>query len=403
MKRLLFVMSMLVSTFIYAQVGIGTTTPDNTAALDINSTTTGLLIPRMTQAQRIAIVTPAMGLLVYETDTAPGFWYYDGTIWTSMSSDTDWTIAGADMYNANTGNIGIGVTTPTRKLHIENGIANNSVLYAENTDTSTSYSYGIHGVTNATDQKGAAGVFGESKQSGDHEIGVKGDYSLWGAAVAGIAWATAEANMPTLTDMGVYGGVDYFSGVGVYGLNLNTSATAYGMYCDGNHAITGTKSASVPTTKGNQLLYSMESPEIWFEDIGYGKLVNGITHIALDNMFMETVTIDSKHPMHVFLQEQGDSNGLFVTPDADGKGFTVKEKQGGSSNIAFSFRIMAKRRFYQDHRFGVDSMQAFGDNLKDAEYHEPRSTNPQEVKALIEKGRAEKEAKHKHDKQKIKK
>jgi len=141
----------------------------------------------------------------------------------------------------------------------------------------------------------------------------------------------------------------------------------------------------------------MESPEIWFEDIGSGKLVNGSTHIALDDMYTETVTIDNKHPMHIFLQEQGDSNSLFVTPDANGKGFTVKEKQGGTSNVAFSFRIMAKRRFYQDHRFGVDSMQPFGNNLETAEYHEPRSTNPQKVKALIDKQNSEKEANHKHN------
>lgn len=55
-------------TVIHAQVGINTTTPDASAALDIVSTNKGVLIPRVTTAQRISISTPAPGLLVYDTD-----------------------------------------------------------------------------------------------------------------------------------------------------------------------------------------------------------------------------------------------------------------------------------------------------------------------------------------------
>jgi len=71
-------------------VGIGTTSPNSSALLDLTSTTKGLLVPRMTEAQKNAIATPATGLLIYETDTAttgtyagqaPTFWYYNGTLW----------------------------------------------------------------------------------------------------------------------------------------------------------------------------------------------------------------------------------------------------------------------------------------------------------------------------------
>jgi hypothetical protein len=48
----------------YAQVGIGTTSPDASSALDITSTTKGLLMPRMTNAQRQAISNPAAGLQI---------------------------------------------------------------------------------------------------------------------------------------------------------------------------------------------------------------------------------------------------------------------------------------------------------------------------------------------------
>ena len=59
-------------------VGINTNTPDASAALDISSTTQGVLVPRMTKAQRDIIATPATGLLVYQTDNTPGFYFFNG-------------------------------------------------------------------------------------------------------------------------------------------------------------------------------------------------------------------------------------------------------------------------------------------------------------------------------------
>ena len=60
-------------------VGIGTTAPDASAALDIASSTKGALLPRLTSAQRAAISTPATGLLVFQTDAPKGFYYNAGT------------------------------------------------------------------------------------------------------------------------------------------------------------------------------------------------------------------------------------------------------------------------------------------------------------------------------------
>ncbi|MDC7994083.1 cell wall anchor protein [Altibacter sp. HG106] len=69
----------------YAQVGIGTTNPDPSAALDISSTDGGMLTPRMTTAQRTAIASPATGLLVFDTDLDL-FYYFDGAIWQPLGS-----------------------------------------------------------------------------------------------------------------------------------------------------------------------------------------------------------------------------------------------------------------------------------------------------------------------------
>lgn len=118
MKKKITLLALIISAFSFAQVGIGTTTPDPSAALDITNTNGGLLVPRMTLAQRGAIATPADGLLIYQTDGTTGFWYYDGTIWTTFGADVDWTVSGADMHNANTGNVGVGNTAPTAKFHV---------------------------------------------------------------------------------------------------------------------------------------------------------------------------------------------------------------------------------------------------------------------------------------------
>ena len=70
----------------YAQVGIGTTSPDASSALDITSTTKGLLIPRMTETQRDAITSVATGLMIYQTDGTVGFYYYNGSSWAEVAA-----------------------------------------------------------------------------------------------------------------------------------------------------------------------------------------------------------------------------------------------------------------------------------------------------------------------------
>ena len=121
MKNLNYIFSIILLsvTISYAQVGIGTTTPNASSMLDIESTNSGLLIPRMTLAQKTAIATPATGLLIYQTNGTAGFWYYDGTIWTTFGgADNDWTVVGTEMYNANSGNVGVGNTAPSAQFHI---------------------------------------------------------------------------------------------------------------------------------------------------------------------------------------------------------------------------------------------------------------------------------------------
>ena len=91
MKKIILSFLLLSSFFIHAQVGIGVATANINASaqLEVASTTKGMLIPRMTATQRTAISSPATGLLVFQTDAPIGFYYYTGTVWTIINSDSN--------------------------------------------------------------------------------------------------------------------------------------------------------------------------------------------------------------------------------------------------------------------------------------------------------------------------
>lgn len=116
-----------------------------------------------------------------------------------------------------------------------------------------------------------------------------------------------------------------------------------------NLQATGSKSAIVETSSGGQrAIYSVESPEVWVEDYGSGQLLNGEARVDLDPLFLETVTIDEIHPLKVFIQLTAEANPVYATK---GNGyFTVREMNGGRSNATFDYRVVAKRRGYEDTR-----------------------------------------------------
>lgn len=96
-------------------VGIGTTKPDQSAALEISSSNKGLLTPRMSLQQRNAIQNPATGLIIYQTDLLSGFYFYDGKEWKSMTSEigaksvadaNNWGLTGNSGTNPSTNFIG---------------------------------------------------------------------------------------------------------------------------------------------------------------------------------------------------------------------------------------------------------------------------------------------------------
>ena len=87
MKNILafFSFFILLSNFSFAQIGIGTNVVDGSAILEMESTDKGVLLPRMTEAEKLAIVSPATGLTIYQTDSVNGFYYFNGSGWNPLA------------------------------------------------------------------------------------------------------------------------------------------------------------------------------------------------------------------------------------------------------------------------------------------------------------------------------
>jgi hypothetical protein len=107
-KSILYAIIILCTYSVQAQVGIGTVTPNTSAVLDVESTTKGLLLPRLTTLQRDEIVLPVAGLTIFNS-TKECLEWYDGVLWYNAcgsQSSTNGT-AIVSSYNCIKANAGI--------------------------------------------------------------------------------------------------------------------------------------------------------------------------------------------------------------------------------------------------------------------------------------------------------
>jgi hypothetical protein len=115
-----FVFGLSVYSVCNAQtIGIGAPSPNSSAVLEVQSNSKGMLIPRMTSAQRAAISSPATGLMVFDNTTG-SFWFKSAGNWIELVDTLNnvWKKNGADAYVGITGNVGIGTNVPGYNLHI---------------------------------------------------------------------------------------------------------------------------------------------------------------------------------------------------------------------------------------------------------------------------------------------
>ena len=202
---------------------------------------------------------------------------------------------------------------------------------------------GVYGVANGASKTGAgfggsAGVWGDSNAPGFRSVVGTADDSIAGFFVN-------ESNAderPTLLVQNDSKLPSDFVFV-TQGTGLCIIDVKGDLACDGS------KSAVVPVDGGARkvALYAVEAPENWFEDAGSAQLSHGSARIDLDPTFAQTVNTAIDY--HVFLTPKGDCKGLYVSHES-ATSFEVHELGGGTSSIAFDYRIMAKRSGYESIR-----------------------------------------------------
>jgi hypothetical protein len=125
-----FLTCFLQQGFSQQSLGINTPNPDPSAALDVSATNKGMLIPRISFANRPA--NPATGLLIYQTDNTPGFYYYDGSGWKFISTGNSGGSGTVTTVSANAPlSVTNGSTTPQISLSQANATTNGFLSSAD--------------------------------------------------------------------------------------------------------------------------------------------------------------------------------------------------------------------------------------------------------------------------------
>ena len=235
---------------------------------------------------------------------------------------------------------GVGYSASSATTYGSYGLADN---------TSTGQAYGGFFATSSSGAAAHFGVYGDGR--GSSSTPAYGSYGFAENTSTGQAVGGHFQASPTGT------GTHY----GVWGSELAGGGGA-AVYAAGDFAGSGAKYAVAKTSQGHRLLSVIESPEVWFEDFGEGQLINGNAHIELDPLFLETITINSSNPMKVFIQlNDPNCNGVAVIKGTTG--FDVIELQNGTNNASFDFRILAKRKGYENQRLKATDVGMDDPNL----------------------------------------
>nr|WP_321233197.1 tail fiber domain-containing protein [uncultured Psychroserpens sp.] len=202
MKRLEFLLIIVLFISItntFSQVGIGTTSPDDSSILDVVATDKGLLIPRVSLDNVLTTMldgvnTAATGLLIYNTNVSviggngAGYYYFNGTIWEQLKTSS--SISDHDFYEEGTttspnsinddiytqGNVAIGKTTADYALDIEETVADIAINLSINS-TSSASEVSAQRITNSSlNSNSAFGTIYRLDGNGtNHKVGIRTD------------------------------------------------------------------------------------------------------------------------------------------------------------------------------------------------------------------------------------
>lgn len=356
--------------------------PDQSAILDVVSTSKGMLVPRMSSAQRNGISSPATGLLIYQVDNTPGFYYYDGTTWqaigggSSGGSETDPKVSSSVINRVPVWN---GSTLVDGSFQEDNGVV--TLLDDGGNELAL--------LSNSLDGNGIVEIYGTSGNA-NVTLGNLANFSDNGFLAAQDAQGTIKAALyADDNDSGVLslrnsnGESRVFSYIGneddgrifLYGPNGNpnvgisslTSDNDYGyigvlddngveqaaLYIDNNGqgqiSLSGAKNFKVPHPNDptKDIWYtSLEGPEAAMYVRGTATLVNGEATIELPEHF--SVLAAEKGITVLTSPLSADSKGLAIVSKSTSL-VTVKELFNGTGNYEFDWEVKCVRRGYEDY------------------------------------------------------
>ena len=319
LRSLSVTLSFTVAVSSFAQkdnVGIGTSRPDQSAVLDLSSSNKGLLMPRMSLQQRAAIQSPAVGLVVYQTDFLSGFYYYNGKDWNPVSSegqnsvagtDGDWSLIGNDLTSTPTAFIG---TTSNNPLVFK--MAGQKSGYIDNTTGSTFFGYLAGNVNTGANNLGFGSTAMALNQGGLGNIAI-GSSALYsnvsGTYNVAIGYTALYNNIAGSN-----------TGIGFAALNTNTAGTGNVAY--GYQSLYSNNIGNYNTAVGSNSLYS---------NTGNNNLGIGFASLYLNNSGIDNIGIG---------YQAGYSN--------NGSSNTFIGKNSGYSNIGSGSVFIGKDAGYNE-------------------------------------------------------
>lgn len=314
MEKLIYTITLFLSLLsMKAQVGIDTTTPDASAALELYSTNAGVLVPRMTLAQKNAIGTPATGLLVYQIDGATGFYYYDGAVWQTFASGSGWGLSGSSGTSpatnkvgttdaqdfklitnnteairiASSGNVGFGTTIPSTKLHLVSS-SPSSVIFNDGFEDNTIPPFTTGGSSNWITQN-------TTVNSGTI------------AAKNGIIGNSAVSWIQSTATLGAQGGTISFA----YSTSSESGYDKLNFYIDGALQTSGWSGTTAWTTVTFNLTTGLHTFK-W----EYSKDSSGTS--GADAVYLDDVTVTSNGLSPFQITDGTQASGKLLVSDANG-------------------------------------------------------------------------------------
>lgn len=231
MRHLFTLVLISLSLFSSAQnnVGIGLPNPDASAILHLDASDKGFIVPRITSAQRLAIASPANGLLVYDISVNCFYYFATGTGWTSLCQ-----LSGPTGPTGANGTIGVDGATGPQGIQGVTGDTGPQGIQGNTGPTGAQGIQGITGPTGDTGPQGIQGIQGVTGDTGPQGIqgvqGIQGIQGIQGVTgpqgIQGIQGITGDTGPQGIQGIQGIQGVTGPQGIqGIQGITGDTGAT----------------------------------------------------------------------------------------------------------------------------------------------------------------------------------